>query len=336
LTYNYTSVCSPGQVNKKSAYFQGSVAYLPTENEFNSVPVSSSQSADNQAIMGFIHDAKSQYNSISGGVFLGELRETLTMIRNPAKSLRAAVDRYLLYLQGRRGSFRTQRDAEDFLAKSWLEYSFGWVPLISDTKAAAEGLARLIHGDIRYSTARGFGKHEASSKPVVVTTSASPGLPAHGTLQYYNVMRASVIIKGGVSAKAQGPTLDNAMHIFGFTPEEFVPTIWNLLPYSFLADYFLNIGDILEATFFDKTGINWTSKTTISETEYHRQLSFKNPKGWSGSASGGITKVTQKSMNRTSVFPLVPSLEVSLPGEPQKWINMAALAATHKRLLPFN
>jgi hypothetical protein len=128
------------------------------------------------------------------------------------------------------------------------------------------------------------------------------------------------------------------MNLFGFMPEEFVSTVWNLLPWSFLSDYFVNIGDILEATFFDSSGITWTAKTTLSEISVVQGslMPRKAPTGWSGSGSGGSFKVRRKSMSRGTLQTFIPTLEVSLPGQPQQWINMAALAATHKSLLPFN
>lgn len=334
VTYDFTARCSPGQVNKGSSRFSGEILHHPAPSEFDGGPSYNPTSAQNQAIMAFIHDAKAQYNSISGGVFLGELRETLTMIRNPAKALRAAASNYLNRLRGRRNSFRTRRDAENFLARSWLEVSYGWMPLIADTKAGAEALARLIHGDVRYSSVKGFGKTESAGTPVFVNYNV-PNFTL-GQKETRLDTRNTCIIKGGVSAKATGPTLSNAANLFGFTPEEFVPTIWNLIPYSFLADYFLNIGDILEATFFDRAGVTWVSRTDLQEKIFTQRIHHKRQASvWSGSSTGGSVTIRQKSMSRSPSTPFVPTFEVSLPGQPQQWINMAALAATHKKLLPY-
>lgn len=334
VTYDFRSKCSPGQVNKENAFFQGKILRYPDPTDFYAAPSSNLSSASNSAIMSFIHDAKAQYNSMSGGVFLGELRETLNMIRNPSKALFSQASLYLDRLKGRRGTFRTRREADNFLAKSWLEASFGWLPLISDCKAGAEGLARLIHGDTRFASVKGFGQYTASSNP----TQSNFNVPGFilGTRETFVTTKDTVIIKGGVSATATGPTLENAMHIFGFTPEEFVPTIYNLIPYSFLVDYFVNVGDILEATFFDKSGLTWISRTELSEKIFHDNLYHKaRQPGWIGSSEGGSYTVTKKSMSRSPSTPLVPTLQVSLPGSPQKWINLAALAATHKSLTPY-
>lgn len=335
LTWRFTAKCSQSSVNKASAIFSGEILQHPGPTDFYGGPTANLTSASNQATMAFIHDAKAQYNSLSGGVFLGELRQTLTMIRNPAMALRATAESWLNLIRGRQNTFRTRREAENWLAKSWLEYSMGWAPLIADTKAGAEALSRLIHGDIRYASVKGFGKVENASKPTVIHQSI-PNF-ALGTCTRHIVQLDTVIIWGGVSAKATGPTLDNAMNLFGFTAEEFVPTVWNLLPWSFLADYFVNIGDVLEATFFDSAGVTWTAKTTLSETSVvQSSLSPSTTPGWSGSGSGGSFKVRKKSMSRRTLQTFIPEFEVSVPGAPQQWINMAALAAMHKKSLPFN
>lgn len=299
-------------------------------------------SATNSAIMSFISDVKAGYNSISGGVFLGELRRTLDMIRNPAKGLRVGMQHWLQAVQKRSTRYCTARNRTTWrsscikrmnadLADLWLEYSFGWSPLISDTKAGAEALARLINGEIRYTTARGSGSDEQGS----VTTAKAylPGMPGSVFLETQSVTRqlARVHIYGAVRAKAQGPTMENAMGLFGFKIEEFVPTVWNLLPYSFLSDYFLNVGDILEATFFDRSSIAWASKSTIqdSSTRTTGFLVCPASSGWNGGGSPGLAVAKNKVFSRErSAGNLVPTLEISLPGSAQQWTNIGALVAS--------
>lgn len=294
----------------------------------------------NDAKMSFIHDVKRGYNSISGMTFLSELRQTLDMIRNPARGLRVGLDTWLERVQklvrGYRCQPPTSRRCKDKLnadiASLWLEYAFGWSPLISDTKAGAEALARLINGEIRHTTVRGSGNDEQS---MVSTGFSTPtGLPSPWRVVWTTntTERSRVFYYGSVHAKANGPTLENAMHLFGFSLEEFVPTIWSLLPWSFLVDYFVNIGDVLEASFFDTSSIAWASRSEVNESiisthgfmgKSHNVLS-----NWSVTGSPGSFTAVHKSFVRAAdAGNLYPSVEISLPGEPQKWINMAALAA---------
>jgi len=316
--------------------------YLPLP----SVPgLQTTVAADNAAKMSFISDVKRGYNTISGGVFLGELRETLNMIRHPARGFRLGLQDWLTTVQKRQSRYCIARNRSRWrstcidkmnadLASLWLEYSYGWSPLISDTIAGAEALNELINGKTRYTSVSGAGRSEEST--VVAINGNYPGISGATIVgQNRTIKRSAVYIKGRVIAQANGPTLTNARDLFGFKLEEFVPTVWNLLPYSFLSDYFVNIGDILEATFFDRSSIQWAYKSTVQES-YSNVTGypvFDPEQGWSGGGSPGSAKAVHKSFKReASIDSLVPVFEISLPGGSTKWINMAALLASATKL----
>lgn len=289
--------------------------------------------ADNQALSSFNKSCRRATTQISGGVFLGELSETLRMIKHPAMALRKLVDDHLKDLARRkRRGFKHTLHANNYLAGAWLEASYGWLPLISDTKDAAIALSRFIHDKNRVTSVSGTGSTTSSS--VNFTNAGYVGV--NTSTQWQLQKEASVRIVGAMKAKALGPTLDHAMNVFGFHPRDFVPTVWNLIPYSFLADYFLNVGSVLEATFFDYSSLAWVSKTTkIRSTQFISCRAFP-VSGWSGGAGYlGQSTVVRQSMNRAIPVTFTPTLETHLPGRPQQWINMAALALQHSKLLPF-
>lgn len=45
----------------------------------------------------------------------------------------------------------------------------------------------------------------------------------------------------------------------GLTIQEFVPTVWELIPYSFVVDYFTNIGDVVNYAY--SANLNWVYKS---------------------------------------------------------------------------
>lgn len=334
---NFTAQCYSDGYKTVTRNYSGYHMGLP------SVPgLSAVDSANNGAIMSFIRDVKSGYNSLSGGVFIGELNKTLDMIRNPARGLKMGMEHWLQAVQKRSSRYCTARNRTRWrstcikrmnadLADMWLEYSFGWSPLISDTIAGAEALNRLLNEETRYTTVRGSGSAENGSVTTEKVTLA--GMPGSIFIQTQSVtkQRARVYIYGAVRAQAQGPTLKNAQALYGFKIEEFVPTVWNLLPYSFLVDYFLNVGDVLEATFFDRSSITWSSKATVqdSQTQVTGFLVCPASSGWSGGGSPGSAIAKNKVFSRVKhVDSLVPSLEISVPGSPAKWTNIAALVAS--------
>jgi len=316
--------------------------YLPLP----SIPgLQATVAAENSAKMSFISDVKRGYNTISGGVFLGELRQTLDMIRHPARGFKFGLQDWITAVQKRQSRYCSARNRSKWrstcidrmnadLADLWLEYSFGWSPLISDTIAGAEALNELINGKLRYTSVSGAGRSEEST--VVALNGNYPGISGSFIVgQNRTIKRSAVYYKGRVKAQADGPTLTNARDLFGFKLEEFVPTVWNLLPYSFLSDYFVNIGDILEATFFDRSSILWANKSTVQESfsSVTGYPVFDTKQGWSGGGSPGSARAVHKSFKReSSIDSLVPSLEISLPGSPAKWTNIAALVASATKL----
>lgn len=46
-----------------------------------------------------------------------------------------------------------------------------------------------------------------------------------------------------------------------------MPTVWELIPYSFLIDYFTNVGDVLQALSTDTSGVHGLWKTEIWESK---------------------------------------------------------------------
>jgi hypothetical protein len=47
----------------------------------------------------------------------------------------------------------------------------------------------------------------------------------------------------------------------GFTLKDFVPTVWELIPLSYVADWFFNIGAVLDAWAFNQSQISWQCMT---------------------------------------------------------------------------
>jgi hypothetical protein len=85
---------------------------------------------------------------------------------------------------------------------------------------------------------------------------------------YYHTVASTVIekrmirYKGAVIAQVKGPSWQND-DLFGFNPQNFIPAAWELLPWSFLADYFTNIGDILTASIVSTKHLAYTNRTEI-------------------------------------------------------------------------
>lgn len=313
---------------------------------FNSLPNGGFAStllddADYQAKMAFIKKVTKVHRRMMGGEFLGDLMETLHMIRSPAKELRHAIAHYVDHVK-KRGRRVLPVHRRKFLADTWLEAQFGWLPLMSDVEDGARALAEWHRRQgLRPTTIWISGK--GSAGPILESSSFSPSNVVSGTIAITS--RINTEVSGNVRyygklEVSNASTAGDLVSLFGLTPtlENFAPTAWELIPYSFLVDYFTNIGDIINARSVNLSGLKWVTKTSYQErrkyiaycapskTFYESQSSQCKGRILSFSAEEGEAKqvVIQRNpypIGSLSVFPF----RFQLPGLGLKWLNIAAL-----------
>lgn len=266
---------------------------------------------------------------VQGGTILGELSETLRMIKSPAKALREGVDDYLR--DAKKHAKGSPRQAQRRIAGTYLEYAFGWAPLVKDLDDVANYFNRrkkyLAQQNVRFFAS---GKAE---KAIVTHRQNSAGI---GTWTNQTRERQEVSVRYmGAVAHSNLTGWSGGMKSIGLTLSDFVPTAWELLPYSFLIDYFSNIGDVLEAYSLRKTKLAWCCRTerksnsvdTIAPGWYPpapvEMLAF------SDSPAAGVA--THTSVKRTPITHIqVPEISFEVPGIGRKWLNIAALAAARR------
>jgi len=217
---------------------------------------------------------------------------------------------------------------QDAVGGTWLEFAFGWTPLIKDID---DGITALYTSDVvkpLFEMARGFGMVEEGS---IFDSHVSSILP-NTTLRGETWEERRKIVKLYGIHRSFGNGVDN-LHHYGFRPSEFVPTIWELIPYSFLVDYFTNIGKILESWSYRFIQPSFLTKTVVDEKErYLRNFTWSraNIAGWTEETSTfqpGTYRVCNRVVGRTPSIPLsTPSLELKVPGRWFQWANLGALA----------
>jgi hypothetical protein len=298
-----------------------------------------SSKSNSQALGKFARRISEVNMAFNGGVFLGELTQTLQTIKNPAKGLRNLVDNWGTTARRIRGSrvyplaFRKQKVAEA-LADSWLEVQFGWRPLLRDIDDGCRALA-VINGGRSSSTQRitAHGKSEAN-----VTHTLGGGGESLAVWSTETVAKdvCKVIFRGAMRVEAVDPrTMDPKL--LGFNPENFLPTAWELIPYSFLIDYFTNIGDIINGWSHLLTRLAWCNRTEIKEKhiESSSWSNLKLVKDGSSVATGmSITPaksvfVKRRVLRAKYTGTYVPSFQLEVPRIGSlKWLNIAALIAS--------
>lgn len=306
----------------------GMFSTIPTAPSVNATTVS----ANNTALKYAYRAIQQNRTSFQAGIFLGELRQSIKMIKAPAMALRTGLGSYLSSV-GKRTRGVPRRKVPKVLGETWLEYSFGWLPLISDINSAMKAYANHVNKVFTSKVTR-QGSEES------VTFETVNGYGVFGVvpmIENQRVTRGSTVrYIIGLKTQTYGATPNiSVMERAGLTLSQFIPTIWELTPWSFLVDYFTNIGDIIDAGATSTGDIIWVCKTVRSNAvrtfNGYPDTSANTP---SRIVSGSPCSwsVSNKVVTRSSLGDIPwPRFEVSVPSGPTKWINLAALATTLRK-----
>lgn len=150
-------------------------------------------------------------------------------------------------------------------ARNWnqtfLEFHFGWIPLIEDVHSAA----KTVLGPVPY------GRFQGTHKDTWRTAYYGPSSSRHTS-----VFEASVRVQGEVGVSNPNLYLLNQLGLLN--PAAIA---WELVPYSFVLDWFTNIGQVLgQFTAFgglDTSRVSWTFQ---SRAESKRWITY-GPEGFS-------------------------------------------------------
>lgn len=202
---------------------------------------------------------------------IAELRDFRSLVKTlSTRTLKLAFDVEALLKTVPPGSTsRRKHDSIlDYASDLWLAYNFGLRPMIADTKAAAEAVAFAIYGtEHNYRISAKAEKSWHSS-----TLRSNSG---HGWLAYYDqvISRKHSLryrYTYGFSHLVESYVMyDRLSDRLGVTWGNFIPAIWELIPYSWMIDYFGTIGDVLEDTFTAERRVRYGSLSTLYEEEMH-------------------------------------------------------------------
>jgi len=292
---------------------------------------SSSATADSVALGQYIENARNIQHAFKGMQFVGELGETIALLRRPT----AEIFNLLQAILGgyrKAASLKSLAQIESAIAKVWLQYAFAWRPLLADARDAVEAYNRVL-GKSQSLRCRGYGEDtillSSFSDKACSYTSNLQCITNHLTTRKVSVSYFGSVA-GGFEGGASAP-----MSTFGFSADEFLPTVWELIPYSFVADYFTNIGEMISAATFVNAGLAWTSRTVRQETINTLSASYApttniGPPFIQTGGGGGTWSTSWTTVQRTrEVLPGVPGFRFKCPGTGStKWYNLAALTSS--------
>lgn len=214
-----------------------------------------------------------------GLVSLGEAPKTLALIGQTATRLAGALrslkrgdvssvlsslgletGKHSRSLTRRANTARKRGNLRQFAADSWLEVKYGWKPMLSDIEAAAE------------ATAKGWQKEPAdifiqAGKRRTVDARKRPGNVSYeghpvGKYKYSNGYSVKVAILDPTTRNLQGLGLLNLASV-----------AWELIPYSFVLDWFLPVGDFINAqTAFAGTTFKEGCQSSFHQIDAHMDV----------------------------------------------------------------
>lgn len=156
---------------------------------------------------------------------IAELRQTLNLFRRPFNSL----NRLLSLASGAR-----QRGVA--AAEVWLQYRYGVMPVVRDLENIISGVQKKI-GKVRKKTSATASLTRAVSSTIV----RDNGLGGIGHIG------KQISDKVDVKAISLDEYNMDRLAAIGFTAKGLITLPWELIPYSFVIDWFVNVGDFINS-----------------------------------------------------------------------------------------
>lgn len=203
------------------------------------------------------------------GETLRDLDSTIQMLRSPFKGVTNLVRKILttrgrMLKRTRRSGAKAARTTRDLLkanSDAWLEHRYGWKPLLLDIDAIAEEMHRKIDAVVTRRVAR---SEERVSRSASMVFDASAVAQRTGV----NYLTEEVRVCVGVIYLVENRQASDIVGKFlGTRPRDLPATVWEMIPYSFVADWFVNVGSWLQAVTPDPHArVIGSWQTTITNT----------------------------------------------------------------------
>lgn len=260
-------------------------------------------------------NAKLNSPELEVGVMLGELGETIQMLRHPLRGVSKELTKmYKGYSLMRKG-----KSAVDAAAQAWLQYRYGILPFLSD----AQALQKQFHTQVgKYSTelqSKRAGTRTKSIERTVLSTNgaiAGYGWNVERTVETETLSTSVCYYQHLLELEAR-----STMAFWGLHPSQFASVAWELVPYSFVADWFVNFGDWIRAispTFnLVKLGGCTSQKTNIA---VHNRLL---PPYYIGSSSYPLSSMQESTYtwNSSTLIRIVDTPGAGTPAFNADWYN---------------
>lgn len=210
---------------------------------------------------------------------------------------------------------------------NWMEYRYGWRTMVMDIDGAMRQLADFMISKPPILVVKSQVKDAWGS---TATISRAGSIAAAATPVYCDILQsysyecgASITYRFSVS----NSFLSTATQMGLTNP---LTWAWEIIPYSFVVDWFCNVGDVLQnmtafhgKTYIDGTQCRWIGmRASKLATSFTSEASYKYE---TVSSAGGQTSYDFRSFERTRIPFTGPSLRLQAKINPFKVVDAAAM-----------
>lgn len=264
---------------KRKTYFSGHKLLRSTYNEvysfdtlverFSNVPryfkddyEEDLRLAKNSVMSNVVNDSYSNFDALTN---LAEGKESLQLVLaalkaavHPLRGVKDLIERY----KKARARGKSHREANDDISGQWMQYRYGIMPLVLSIQDALELMSQK---DDEFKTSR--------SKDVIDLGGINRNILSSEPTYFFDRLVGSTTIRGTGKAQFDSSSLRLVDQIT-FNP---FLTAWELIPMSFVIDWFVNVGDVIFSHTSTLVDASSQRKFCLSvKQDYHRVIYFKH------------------------------------------------------------
>jgi len=196
-----------------------------------------------------------------------------------------------------------------YASTAWLAYGFGIRPLVDDIGNVIDAIGNYFNRantGIRESASAKRDWFTASTPSNTVTLCAGPQCWQH-TVYHHELSYRWYCGGSAVVSSANDYTL--AKHLGFDFQRDLIPAFWELIPYSWVVDYFVTVGDFIDDLFQVLPGtMYYAGFTKRYKCKMYTTLTWKVPRNWTASVTNGESTGERFEFQRVPTGTILPHI----------------------------